>query len=74
MLQYLGMPILRANGEAEAFCAQLNNEGHVDACITADSYAFLFGAKAVIKVLRSNSKVSIPFHFFSRHFLCAMVS
>ncbi|TVU08875.1 hypothetical protein EJB05_42298 [Eragrostis curvula] len=56
MLEYLGMPILRASGEAEALCAQLNNEGHVDACITADSDAFLFGAKTVIKVLRSNCK------------------
>uniref|UniRef100_A0A0A9EZX5 XPG-I domain-containing protein n=1 Tax=Arundo donax TaxID=35708 RepID=A0A0A9EZX5_ARUDO len=56
LLEYLGMPILRASGEAEALCAQLNNEGHVDACITADSDAFLFGAKTVIKVLRSNCK------------------
>jgi len=38
------------------FCAQLNSEGHVDACITADSDAFLFGAKTVIKVLKSNCK------------------
>ena len=51
------MPVLWAKGEAEALCAQLNNEGHVDACITADSDAFLFGAKTVIKVLKSNCKV-----------------
>ncbi|KAF0898465.1 hypothetical protein E2562_007298 [Oryza meyeriana var. granulata] len=50
------MPVLRAKGEGEALCAQLNNEGHVDACITSDSDAFLFGAKTVIKVLRSNCK------------------
>lgn len=56
LLGYLGMPVLRATGEAEALCAQLNNEGHVDACITSDSDAFLFGAKTVIKVLRSNCK------------------
>ncbi|CAL5087265.1 unnamed protein product [Urochloa decumbens] len=56
LLQYLGMPVLWAKGEAEALCAQLNNEGHVDACITADSDAFLFGAKTVIKVLKSNCK------------------
>ncbi|CAD6224190.1 unnamed protein product [Miscanthus lutarioriparius] len=56
LLEYLGMPVLRAKGEAEALCAQLNNEGHVDACITADSDAFLFGAKTVVKVLRSNCK------------------
>ena len=51
------MPVLWTKGEAEALCAQLNNEGHVDACITADSDAFLFGAKTVIKVLKSNCKV-----------------
>lgn len=56
LLEYLGMPVLQAKGEAEALCAQLNNEGEVDACITSDSDAFLFGAKTVIKVLRSNCK------------------
>lgn len=58
MLELLGMPVLKARCEAEALCAQLNKEGHVDACITADSDAFLFGAKCVVKCLRSNSKVS----------------
>lgn len=52
------MPVLRAKGEAEALCAQLNSEGHVDACITVDSDAFLFGAKCIIKCFRPNSKVS----------------
>ncbi|KAL6656356.1 hypothetical protein ACP70R_007182 [Stipagrostis hirtigluma subsp. patula] len=56
LLEYLGMPVLRASGEGEALCAQLNNEGHVDACITADSDAFLYGAKTVIKVFQSNCK------------------
>ncbi|KAL2892305.1 Flap endonuclease GEN-like 1 [Bienertia sinuspersici] len=49
LLKLLGMPVLRAGGEAEALCAQLNSEGFVDACITSDSDAFLFGAKCVIK-------------------------
>lgn len=52
------MPVLKAKGEAEALCAQLNKEGHVDACITADSDAFLFGANCVIKSLKPNTKVS----------------
>lgn len=56
LLELLGMPVLKAKGEAEALCAQLNREGHVDACITADSDAFLFGAKCVIKHLHPNSK------------------
>lgn len=54
LLEYLAMLVLRPNNEA--LCAQLNNEGHVDACITSDSDAFLFGAKTVIKVPQSNCK------------------
>ncbi|CAI0471967.1 unnamed protein product [Linum tenue] len=56
LLELFGMPVLRAKGEAEALCAQLNREGHVDACITADSDAFLFGAQCVIKSIKPNSK------------------
>lgn len=56
LLEQFGMPVLKAKGEAEALCAQLNSEGYVDACITADSDAFLFGAKCVIKSIRPNSK------------------
>lgn len=68
------MPVLKAKGEAEALCAQLNSEGHVDACITADSDAVLFGAKCVIKSFSSNSKVSnhlccILFIFHLNHFI-----
>ncbi|XP_030466372.2 flap endonuclease GEN-like 1 isoform X1 [Syzygium oleosum] len=56
LLELLGMPVLEAKGEAEALCAQLNYEGHVDACITADSDAFLFGANCVIKCIHPNSR------------------
>ncbi|PON85199.1 XPG/Rad2 endonuclease [Trema orientale] len=56
LLELLGMPVLKANGEAEALCAQLDAEGLVDACITSDSDAFLFGAQCVIKCFRPNSK------------------
>ncbi|KAM7275488.1 hypothetical protein ACFE04_017354 [Oxalis oulophora] len=56
LLELLGMPVLKAEGEAEALCAQLNKEGYVDACITSDSDAFLFGAKCVIKSIKPNSK------------------
>ncbi|KAK9143547.1 hypothetical protein Syun_012947 [Stephania yunnanensis] len=56
LLQILGMPVLKAASEAEALCAQLNNEGHVDAVFTSDSDAFLYGAKCVIKCLHPNSK------------------
>ncbi|ERN19384.1 flap endonuclease GEN-like 1 [Amborella trichopoda] len=56
LLELLGMPILKAECEAEALCAQLDSEGRVDACITADSDAFLYGAKCVIKSLQYNFK------------------
>ncbi|XP_028769535.1 flap endonuclease GEN-like 1 [Neltuma alba] len=56
LVELLGMPVLYAKGEAEALCAQLNSEGYVDACITSDSDAFLYGAKCVIKSFCSNAK------------------
>ncbi|XP_047318200.1 flap endonuclease GEN-like 1 [Impatiens glandulifera] len=56
LLKLLGVPVLKARGEAEALCAQLNFEGLVDACITADSDAFMFGAQCVIKRLNPNNK------------------
>ncbi|KAF5816802.1 putative spleen exonuclease [Helianthus annuus] len=56
LLELFGMPVLKASGEAEGLCAQLNKEGHVDACITSDSDAFLFGAKCIIKRLKPNSQ------------------
>ncbi|XP_057531770.1 flap endonuclease GEN-like 1 [Amaranthus tricolor] len=62
LLKHLGMPVLRATGEAEALCAQLNSEGLVDACITADSDAFLFGAKCVIKHV--DPKSTVPFECY----------
>lgn len=55
LLKLLGIPVLKANGEAEALCAQLNSHGFVDACITPDSDAFLFGASSVIKSIKPNS-------------------
>ncbi|KAL9676380.1 hypothetical protein QQ045_004594 [Rhodiola kirilowii] len=56
LVELLGMPVLNATGEAEALCAQLNREGHVDACITSDSDAFLYGASCVIKSIKPNLK------------------
>lgn len=58
LLELLGIPVVHAKGEAEALCAQLNRGGYVEACITADSDAFLYGAKCVIKCIHPNSKVS----------------
>lgn len=58
------MPVLRAKWEAEGLCAELNQEGWVDACVTPDSDAFLHGAKCVIKVLQLDPKVhTLTFDF-----------
>ncbi|XP_062090222.1 flap endonuclease GEN-like 1 [Humulus lupulus] len=65
LLELLGMPVLKANGEAEALCAQLDAEGHVDACITSDSDSFLFGAKCVIKCIKPNSKEPFECYYVS---------
>ncbi|KAK6918440.1 XPG-I domain [Dillenia turbinata] len=54
--ELLGMPALKAKGEAEAFCAQLNRDGFVDACATTDSDAFLYGAKCIVKSIHPNLK------------------
>ena len=54
MLEIFGMHVVKANGEAEALCAQLNSEGYVDACVTVDSDVFLFRAKRVIKCIKPN--------------------
>nr|GEV62864.1 flap endonuclease GEN-like 1 [Tanacetum cinerariifolium] len=56
LLELFGMPVLKASGEAEGLCAQLNRDGYVDACITSDSDAFLFGAKCIIKSIKPNSQ------------------
>lgn len=65
LLELLGMPVLKAKCEAEALCAQLNYEGHVDACITADSDVFLYGAKCVIKHIQPNSKEPFECYYMS---------
>ncbi|KAM1192998.1 hypothetical protein ACFX2G_013526 [Malus domestica] len=59
------MPILKAKGEIEALCAQLNGDNHVDVCITFDSDAYLFEAKCVIKTFRSNSKEPFEWYYMS---------
>eukprot|EP00249_Psilotum_nudum_P036985 c920_g1_i1 orf=520-2589(-) len=54
LLQLLGMPVVRAKREAEGLCAELNRQGFVDACVTPDGDAFLYGAKCVIKQLQAD--------------------
>ncbi|KAI7737890.1 hypothetical protein M8C21_032154 [Ambrosia artemisiifolia] len=65
LVELFGMPVLKASGEAEGLCAQLNKQGRVDACITSDSDAFLFGATCIIKHLIPNSQEPFEFYLMS---------
>ncbi|XP_041365061.1 uncharacterized protein LOC121380345 [Gigantopelta aegis] len=56
LLDILGIPYIQSKGEAEAMCAALNACGLVDACITNDGDAFLYGARKVYRNFTMNSK------------------
>ncbi|UJR21896.1 hypothetical protein I4U23_024968 [Adineta vaga] len=66
LLNYLGLPIIRADGEAEKLCAQLNQMNIVDVVITNDSDCFVYGAKTIIRNFGIDMK-SISFDIYDRH-------
>ena len=47
-----GLWVVQAPGEAEAMCAALNWAGHVDACVSKDSDALLFGAQTLFQTIK----------------------
>lgn len=49
LLSHMGIACVRGPGEAEAFCAHLNEQGIVSGVITQDSDAFLYGAREVYR-------------------------
>ena len=51
LLSYLGIPFVQAVGEAEALCSLMNRCKQVDAVLTEDSDAFLYGATVVLRGL-----------------------
>ena len=55
----LGIPWVKAEGEAEATCAALNMDGYVDACATSDGDVLLYGATKIYRNL--NTKKVIEF-------------
>ncbi|GAB5031880.1 flap endonuclease gen homolog 1 [Nannochloropsis oceanica] len=52
LLDALGLPYEQAVGEGEAMCALLNRQHRVDAVVSNDGDALLYGAHAVYKDLR----------------------
>ena len=46
----------RAPGEAEAYCAWLDNAGLVDAVVSDDSDCFCYGAKTVLRNFSTDPK------------------
>lgn len=56
VLECLGLPCIKAPGEAEAYCAWLNKNGIVDGVLTSDSDALLYGARTVYKDLEELNK------------------
>ncbi|CAL8471936.1 g11478 [Coccomyxa elongata] len=52
LFRAMGLCVVQAPGEAEAMCAALNRAGHVDACVTKDSDALLFGAQTLFQTIK----------------------
>ena len=49
LLDLLGMPHVRAAGEAEQLCASLNLYGYSDGCLTNDGDFLLYGGKTIFR-------------------------
>lgn len=49
LIKSMGLECVQGNGEAEAFCAQLNAAGLVDGVISQDSDCFAYGARRVYR-------------------------
>ncbi|KAL3272005.1 hypothetical protein HHI36_022473 [Cryptolaemus montrouzieri] len=58
MLKYMGLVCLTGKGEAESFCAYLNQEGLVYGCISQDSDCFAYGAQVVYRNFSISSQGS----------------
>ncbi|CAN7938476.1 unnamed protein product [Ixodes hexagonus] len=56
LLDILGLPCIQSPGEAECTCAFLNKQKVVDACMTEDGDAFLYGATTVYRKLSIEDK------------------
>lgn len=55
ILQLLGIPFIKASGEAEALCATLSKKKLIDFTLTDDTDALLFGCSNIIKHTNENN-------------------
>jgi 5'-3' exonuclease len=63
VLEYLGAEWRDAPAEAEAECAAMERAGVVDAVLTRDGDAFVFGARRVLRKLDAKQKVAMVREF-----------
>ncbi|RYP81498.1 hypothetical protein DL770_005880 [Monosporascus sp. CRB-9-2] len=66
ILDLLGIPWYIAPGEAEAECARLEEAGTVDAVLTKDGDAFVFGSNTILQRLDAENKVATVRRFRMR--------
>ncbi|KAK6070650.1 hypothetical protein SCUP515_08259 [Seiridium cupressi] len=59
VFNHLGIPLRNAPGEAEAECAELEKAGLVDAVMTVDGDAFVFGSRIVLEKLNAKDGVAM---------------
>jgi len=55
MFDYMGIPYIEVNGEAEALCAKLNREGYIDGCMSEDTDILANGGKIFIRGFANTS-------------------
>src|SRR5271157_915922 len=61
LLEFLGMPVITAPREGEAQCAWLERQGLVDAVVTKDADALLYGAGTVIENLAVKQRMTYQY-------------
>jgi flap endonuclease-1 len=60
LLRALGVPIVQAPGEGEAQAAWMAQSGHVDAAVSQDFDALLFGAPLLVRGLATGGRRKLP--------------
>jgi len=53
LIQTMGMPLIQAQGEAEAFCAYLARKGKAFATVSEDMDSLTFGSPILIRGMSS---------------------